>query len=353
MEGDGEKVKLAITPGDPAGIGPEITAKLLTSGKAGGADFVIVGSALAVEDFLPPHKRGEIPVISWRGVDELEEISLYPTIIDTGEKVAVSAGSPSDEGGKISGLSVEVAANLARRGIVDGMVTGPISKEALNRGGYRYSGHTEMLAEIFDSPECQMMMVSGQMRVVILTRDIPLHRVPENITRSRLRGAIVATHTALRRFWSIKSPFIAVAALNPHAGDGGVIGTEEMDIISPEIEYMRGEGYDLEGPVPADTLFYMYKRKGYHACIALYHDQGMIPFKMSGFEDGVNMTIGLPIVRTSVCHGTAYDIAGKGKGSAKSLEAAVGLARECVIASRERLGQGGRRQKESKSTGGR
>jgi 4-hydroxythreonine-4-phosphate dehydrogenase len=215
-------------------------------------------------------------------------------------------------------------------------VTGPISKEALAMAGYRFRGHTEMLASLFDAPECQMMMVSGALRIVILTRDMPLREVPEAVTAARLASGVRVTAASLGELWGIKNPRIAVSSLNPHRGDGGALGNEERDTIIPALEALRDEGIRVEGPFSADTLFYNWLHKGYDAYIALYHDQGMIPFKLSGFETGVNMTVGLPIVRTSVCHGTAYDIAGSGAGRTGSLESAFSLAVECCLARRRR-----------------
>ncbi len=332
MGDKGKVIRLALTPGDPAGIGPEITARLLEAGRPEGVELVIVGSGPALRRVIGDHTGETLPVISAGEMDRLEELPGYPVVIDTSGGEDVPPGRPSPQGGRVSGRSVEVAASLARRGKVHGIVTGPLSKEALNLGGYKYSGHTEMLADIFESPDCQMMMVNGEMRVVILSRDIPLRKAPDSVTPSRLRRGIEVTCQALQKFWNIGSPYMAVAALNPHGGDGGVTGREEIDVISPVLNKMREEGYNLDGPVPADTLFCHREAKEYHAFIALYHDQGMIPFKMSGFERGVNMTIGLPVIRTSVCHGTAFDIAGRGEGSEKSLEAAVCLARDCAAA---------------------
>jgi 4-hydroxythreonine-4-phosphate dehydrogenase len=195
--------------------------------------------------------------------------------------------------------------------------------------GYRYIGHTDMLSDLFGAPDCQMMMVSGAMRIVILTRDIPLADVPSAVTAGRICTGVRVTEEALRTLWGIATPRIDVAAMNPHAGDGGVTGLEEREVIAPAIEDLAAAGIDARGPFPADTLFHGWERRGCDAFVALYHDQGMIPFKMSGFSRGVNMTIGLPVVRTSVCHGTAYDIAGRGEADPGSLESALELAVRC------------------------
>ncbi|MFO7914756.1 MAG: 4-hydroxythreonine-4-phosphate dehydrogenase PdxA [Candidatus Krumholzibacteriales bacterium] len=321
---------IALTVGDPAGIGPEITASVMNRGILKAGSSVVIGPAEPVLPLLAPGTLDRTSVVS--AADEYPESPGEGFLfIDTGTEgcgnLPPRAGA---EGGLISGRSVEKAIEMAERGMVKGIVTGPISKEALSMAGYSYRGHTDMLAGLFDAPDCQMIMISGHLRVVIMTRDIPLREVPGAVTGERIKKAVTVTVEGLRLNWGIHQPLIAVSALNPHAGDGGLIGSEEQDIIIPALEQLREEGIDVEGPVPADTLFYRWKDGSMDACMALYHDQGMIPFKTIGFERGVNMTIGLPVVRTSVCHGTAYDLAGSGRANPGSLEAAIRLAAECI-----------------------
>jgi 4-hydroxythreonine-4-phosphate dehydrogenase len=327
-------VRLALTIGDPGGIGPEITASLLVRNALGRAECYVIGSAAGLVEALPAAFRDRYRVVAVGDRESLAHPPAFPVIIDTGGEVAVPAGRPSAAAGKVAGRAIEAAVELARAGLIEGIVTGPVSKEALRLAGYTYRGHTEMLSSLFDAPDCQMMMVSGELRVVILTRDIPLRDVPDAVTVPRIKACVRVTADALRKLWGIGEPRIAVAALNPHAGDGGVTGMEEQKVIIPALEELLEEGYTVDGPLPADTLFCNVQERNYDAFVALYHDQGMIPFKMSGFERGVNMTIGLPVVRTSVCHGTAYDIVGRGVGGTGSLEAAVGLAVESCIAGR-------------------
>ncbi len=330
---------MALTLGDPAGIGPEIAASLLARSVLPPADIYLVGSAGALMDALPPSfDKNMFQIVSHEGLKREEPIRAFPVVIDTGVGEVVPVGRPSAEGGLVAGRAIEAAVYLSRTGKIDGIVTGPISKEALNMAGYRYTGHTDMLADLFESPDCQMMMVAGDLRIVILTRDMPLRDVPGAVTASMIKKGVRATAGALRELWGIGKPRIAVAALNPHAGDGGVLGREEKDVIIPALEELLGDWFDVEGPFPADTLFCNWRKKGYDAFVALYHDQGMIPFKVNGFGQGVNMTIGLPVVRTSVCHGTAYDIAGRGVGEMGSLEAALSLAVRCCLAKREKQG---------------
>lgn len=328
------RIPIALTIGDPAGIGPEIAAALLASGDDFGADIALIGSA----DAMTAAARAAgapVPRVIGAGGSVTGDVLLdslaggSPVIVDTGEGRDVPAGGPSAAGGAVSGEAVEAAASLAAGGAVEGIVTGPISKEALGLAGYSYIGHTDMLSALLGAPDCQMIMVSGTMRIVILTRDIPLADVPAAVTVKRLVTGVKVTDAALRELWGIENPRIDIAALNPHGGDGGVTGTEEGEVIVPAIAALVEDGIDARGPFPADTLFYHHERRGCDAFVALYHDQGMIPFKMSGFDRGVNMTIGLPVVRTSVCHGTAYDIAGRGEAESGSLAAALELAVRC------------------------
>ncbi len=332
-----ENPVIALTIGDPAGIGPEITGDLIDSGGLDGVKACVIGSAPRLLDRLGRRARDDARIIP---VDKLQDENdiLFPAIIDTSAGWDPPPGIPSEASGKISGIAVETAISMARGGVVDAIVTGPVSKEALFLAGYPYRGHTDMLADRFEAPDCQMMMVRGALRIVIMTRDIPLKDVPGAVTKSGLKKCVKVTSDALGDYWGLKEAVIAVAALNPHAGDGGVTGTEEKEIIVPAIEELLRLGITVEGPVPSDTLFCNWKEKPYHAYIALYHDQGMIPFKSAGFDTGVNMTIGLPVVRTSVCHGTAYDLAGKGLAKSGSLKSALALAVRCGAHAKKRAG---------------
>jgi 4-hydroxythreonine-4-phosphate dehydrogenase len=328
------RVRLALTVGDPGGVGPEITGSLLATRALSGADVFVVGAHSALSSWLPAGACGAARAITPAEAARLEAPDSFPVYIDTGADTAYRLGRPTAEGGRASGLAVEIAAALAKRGLVEGIVTGPVSKEALALAGYSRVSHTELLAGLLDAPDCQMMMVSGGLRIVILTRDIPLRDVPAAVTAERIDTGVRVAERALRELFGVENPRIAVAALNPHAGDGGVLGTEERATIIPALKALRAEGRLVDGPFPADTMFYKWEKKGYDAFVALYHDQGMIPFKSGGFDKGVNMTIGLPIVRTSVCHGTAYDIAGNGTAETGSLESAFALAVECCLARR-------------------
>ncbi len=324
------KVRLALTIGDPGGIGPEICSRVLASDKRNrDIDFVIIGSAPAL--FREgPWIEDEFPLVDAGRSGEAATPPEGTCIVSTGGTEPPPLGRPTAEGGFASGRAVEVAVDLARRGGIDGIVTGPISKEALRLAGYGYDGHTEMLADLFDAPDCQMMMVDGAFRVVILTRHLPLRKVAETISARLIEKGVKVVNDSLEDCFGLRKPRIAVAALNPHAGEGGYIGSEEEEVIGPAVAGLRQQGFAVEGPLPADSLFHSNRARLYDAIVALYHDQGMIPFKMTAFERGVNVTVGLPVIRTSVCHGTAYDIAGSGTAGTGSLEAAVELAALCA-----------------------
>jgi 4-hydroxythreonine-4-phosphate dehydrogenase len=326
-----DRVRLALTIGDPGGIGPEIVARLYQQRKLSAADIVLIGSAYAFTAALDPSIGNAITIVRDPGAAPVDAPPSYPFIIDTGGDSRRLVREPNPDGGRVSGRAIELAVSMAKAAAVDGIVTGPISKEALHLAGYPYRGHTEMLADLLEAPDCQMMMVAGDLRIAMLTRDIPLADVPRAVNAERLRRAVTGVAGALTSLWGIRAPRIAVASLNPHAGDGGLLGREEGEVIAPALEGLRRSGIDVVGPLPADTLFLDWRERGYDAFIATYHDQGMIPFKMVAFDAGVNMTIGLPVVRTSVCHGTAFDIAGSGTCSSASMEAAVSLAVQCCL----------------------
>lgn len=225
---------------------------------------------------------------------------------------------------------IREAVSACRRGILDALVTAPISKEGFARAGIDVPGHTELLAELTRTRRFGMMLIGGNLRVVLVTRHVPLHRVPKLLTRPRLREAIELTHEALP-WLGASSRRIAVCGLNPHAGDGGTIGREEKTTIAPVIRALQRKGLDVIGPVPADTVFHQAIHGAFDAVVAMYHDQGLAPLKMLAFDEGVNVTLGLPIVRTSPDHGTAFEIAGKGVAREHSMVEAIRTARRLAL----------------------
>jgi 4-hydroxythreonine-4-phosphate dehydrogenase len=248
----------------------------------------------------------------------------------------IETGKVSAEAGRFAYLAVAKAVALAQAGRIDAIATAPLNKEALNLAGYKYAGHTDMLAELTGVKSSTMLLAHGDIRVTHVTTHVALHDVPKLLTPERLGRTIEITHRAMLDL-GIDHPRIAVAALNPHAGEGGLFGRQDIEITAPTIETYRARGWDVSGPVPGDTVFVKLRARQYDAVVAMYHDQGHIPVKLLGFDvdpatgewkalSGINVTLGLPIVRTSVDHGTAFDIAGTGKADAGSMVEAVEYA---------------------------
>lgn len=331
--------RIAITMGDPAGIGPEIILKAVDQLRprieARELSLLVIGSGAAYR------ATAQALALPDSGIVECDAATTgaWPPLafVEAGPGGApIVPGVVSAEAGRIAYQAIDIAVRLALAGEVDAICTAPLNKEALNLGGHPYSGHTELLADLTGSRDSVMMLVHGNMRVSHVTTHTALSKVPSRLTPERLRRVVELTAGSLRRL-GIEAPRIAVAALNPHAGEGGLFGREDLDITAPTIEALRGEGHDVTGPVPGDTVFVKLRAAQYDAVVAMYHDQGHIPVKLLGFHvdpltgkwdslSGVNVTLGLPIVRTSVDHGTAFDIAGKGIASAVSLVEAVDYA---------------------------
>ena len=327
---------LAITMGDPAGIGPEIIVKALQNLKGrideGSLKVVVIGHATALEAALRQFTPDLVlPTVTRDG--QWPNLCVLPA----GEELAeIKTGELSAEGGRFAYLAIETGVRLAQEGKVSGLVTAPLNKEALNNAGYHFPGHTEMLAELTGAKGSVMMLAHGGMRVSHVCTHVALEDVPKRLTPERLRRVIDLTHDALGRLGS-KRTRIAVAALNPHAGEGGLFGRQDIEISTPTIAAAVADGLDVVGPVPGDTVFVKLRAGQYDAVVAMYHDQGHIPVKLLGFEvdpatgqwrdlSGVNITLGLPIIRTSVDHGTAFDIAGKGIANERSLVEAIEYA---------------------------
>ena len=292
-------IRLALTLGDPRGIGPEIAAKALSDPRiaALGASWYVIGP------------------------------SGTPVPVDESVGDWAPTGAPAADAaraGQLAGLAVERGARMALSGEVDGLVTAPLDKAALQAGGFDFPGHTEMLAELAGVP-ATMMLASDRLRVVLATTHIPLRDVPAAVTREALLQAAHATRAGLQRDFGIAAPRLALCALNPHAGDSGRFGREDDDLLAP---VAREAG--VAGPYPADTVFVRAMRGEFDAVIAPYHDVGMTAIKVASFGSAVNVTLGLPFVRTSPDHGTALDIAGQGVASAESMVAAMRLAVEMV-----------------------
>jgi 4-hydroxythreonine-4-phosphate dehydrogenase len=313
---------VAVSIGEPAGIGPEIAAKAWE--KLGPAlPFFVIGD--------PAHLTGlgvrPIPIA--RAADAGHAaLSGLPVLTHPFPAPAIP-GQPAPENAAAVIASIARGVDLAMRGEAAALTTLPINKKALKDGaGFGFPGHTEYLAHLAGVDQVVMMLACRDLRVVPTTIHIPLCDVPAALTERLLSDTIRITHAALKRDFGIARPRIALTGLNPHAGEGGTMGRDEITIIQPVIAALRAEGFDLSGPHPADTMFHAGARARYDAAIAMYHDQALIPIKTIDFAGGVNVTLGLPFIRTSPDHGTAFDIAGKGEADPTSFIAALEMAQE-------------------------
>ena len=308
---------LVMTCGEPAGIGPEIAARLTGDG---GPPFAWMGD--------PAHLP---PGTSWHEIAAPAEVTAVPPgrlpVLRHAFPAPTSPGRPDPANAAAVIAVIERAVALVQAGKAAGLVTCPISKAALITGaGFAFPGHTEFLAHLAGGVEVAMMLACAELRVVPATIHIPLSEVPRALTAEGLAATIRLTHGALTRDFGVEAPRIAVAGLNPHAGEGGAMGREEAELIAPTLDRLRAEGMALAGPLPADTMFHPAARARYDAAVCMYHDQALIPIKTIDFDGGVNVTLGLPFVRTSPDHGTAFDIAGKGRANPASLRAALHMA---------------------------
>ncbi|MCL0061685.1 4-hydroxythreonine-4-phosphate dehydrogenase PdxA [Thermodesulfovibrionales bacterium] len=306
--------KIAITIGDPAGIGPEITLKSLTSREIlGVCSPAVVGDKAVIEEAI---ERLKIPVNhkSFELID-VSEVKMR------GFKKCI----PTPAGGKACVSYIKKAVELALNKTVDAIVTAPISKESLKMAGFSWPGHTELLAELTNTEHYAMMLSGGPLKVFLVTIHAAIKDVPKIITKERVLKTIILAKKGCEMM-DIKSPKIAVAGLNPHAGEAGIFGDEEIQMISPAVNEARDIGIPVSGPYPADILFHKAYRGEFDAVVCMYHDQGLIPLKMIARDEGVNVTIGLSIIRTSPDHGTAYDIAWKGTANPSSMIEAIKMA---------------------------
>ena len=322
------KLLIGITMGDPCGIGPEIVLKALKSPAIRNiANFVIIGDSGVFEhtarQLSMPMKYATISHIS-----EADDSQLPVSILSTDDfKPGIMRRKRATaEGGELSVQCVIKGINLAMSGHIDALVTAPICKEAIHLGGYGYPGHTEMLHTFSGAERVVMLMVGGKLRVAFATTHIAIKDVPQSITVEDILRTIIITDNGIKQYFGIKKPRIVVCGLNPHAGEEGIFGDEEKKIIIPAIGKAKKKGIRCDGPVSADTIFYKTLKGACDVVIAIYHDQGAIPLKLHAFETGVNITLGIPFVRTSPDHGTAYDIAGKGIADPRSMAEAIRMA---------------------------
>jgi len=317
---------IGITMGCPAGIGPEIILRYFTNCQLPANITPVVIGDTAILQKCSSELGLNIQCVKWEPGTTIPP-DVIP-VIQTSSLVAekLKWGHPDVSTAKAMAQYIETAVSLVQRGILHGIATCPISKASLQSAGYQFPGHTEMLASLTGADGFAMMMAGNRLKVTLVTIHCPLKEVAEALTPDAIYDLIITTNQALSVDFGIMSPRIAVAGLNPHGGENQLFGNEEDLAIAPAIVRAQNKGVDVVGPFPPDTVFFQAANGKYDVVVCMYHDQGLIPFKLLHFHDGVNVTLGLPIVRTSVDHGTAYDIAGKGIASHESLAEAVKLA---------------------------
>jgi 4-hydroxythreonine-4-phosphate dehydrogenase len=318
---------IAITMGDPAGIGPEIIIKSLAEGELSGAPAVVIGCASTLRRIMA---MGITPQTELRVLDKVADAHFAPGIINVideplADPDALQAGVVQVAAGDLAYRCVKRATELAMAGEVQAIATAPLNKEALHSAGHLYPGHTELLAKLTDTKDYGMVLFTDRLKVIHVTTHIALRKFLDTLNRDRVETVITMADTFLKRV-GFENPRIAVAGVNPHAGENGLFGDEEITLVGPAVEAMKAKGLTVTGPCPPDTVFLQCYEGQYDIVVAMYHDQGHIPLKLLGFYDGVNITAGLPFIRTSADHGTAFDIAWTGKAKSESMAISIQLA---------------------------
>ncbi|KQN61033.1 MULTISPECIES: D-threonate 4-phosphate dehydrogenase [unclassified Rahnella] len=318
---------IAVTMGDPAGIGPEIIIKALAEGELSGTQAVVVGCAATLRRILA---LGVTPAAELRIIDNVSQAHFAPGVINVLDEPlanpdALIPGKVQKEAGDLAYRCVKRATELAMAGEVHAIATAPLNKEALHSAGHIYPGHTELLAKLTHSRDYAMVLYTDKLKVIHVSTHIALRKFLDTLSHERVETVIQMADTFLRRV-GYDNPRIAVAGVNPHAGENGLFGDEEIKIVGPSVEKMKAKGINVTGPCPPDTVFLQTYEGMYDMVVAMYHDQGHIPLKLMGFYDGVNITAGLPFIRTSADHGTAFDIAWTGKAKSESMAISIQLA---------------------------
>ena len=316
-------IKLAVSPGDPAGIGPDICIKAFGQNKNLNFIPVIFGDVDLFQE-RAQNLEVDVKVKEFKGQETLDDSSFW--ILPYPLEMKVEPGKPDPSYGDYLMKVLREATNLTLNKEFDALVTGPLNKELINKAGISFFGHTEVLAEISDTSKVLMMLTCDNLKIALATTHVPLSEVPKLITYEHLCECLTILNNDLQNKWGCSNPCIKVLGLNPHAGDGGYLGKEDQEVIAPAIEYLKTKGLNLIGPVSADTAFIGKNSEHIDAYLAMYHDQGLPVLKTVGFGNSVNITLGLPFIRTSVDHGTAYDMAGKKEVDENSLLEASSLA---------------------------
>ncbi len=330
-----EKLKIGITIGDMNGIGPEIILRALSDNRLFQSFTPVIYGSNRVLNYYK--KALDLNEVTFQGITDAEKaISKKANIISvTKDELSVEPGVVTKQAGDLAFQSLKKAVDDLASNKIDVLVTAPINKKNIQNDEFQFPGHTEYLANYSNVQNALMLMCSDTLRVGVVTGHLPLKEVSEKLSKDLILDKIRAIDKCLRSDFSINKPKIAVLGLNPHAGDDGLLGAEEKEIINPAINAAKEEGIFAIGPYPADGFFASSNWKNFDAILAMYHDQGLIPFKALAGENGVNYTAGLPIVRTSPSHGTAYDIAGKGEASAQSMREALYLANDIYLKRKE------------------
>lgn len=318
---------IAVTMGDPAGIGPEIIIKSLAKGELSGAPVVVVGCAQILRRILA---LGITEQAELRVINDVADAHFAPGVINVLDEPLqdpdnLIPGTVQASAGDLAYRCIKRATALALNNQVKAIATAPLNKEALHMAGHHYPGHTELLAHLTDSKDYAMVLYTSGLKVIHITTHISLRKFLDTLNQDRVKTVIRIADTFLRRV-GVKQPHIAVAGVNPHAGENGLFGDEELRIVGPAVKEMQEQGFKVTGPCPPDTVFMQCNEGVFDMVVAMYHDQGHIPLKLLGFFDGVNITAGLPFIRTSADHGTAFDIAWTGKAKSESMAISIQLA---------------------------
>ncbi|MEM0654285.1 D-threonate 4-phosphate dehydrogenase [Klebsiella huaxiensis] len=318
---------IAVTMGDPAGIGPEIIIKSLVEGKLNGAPVVVVGCAQTLRRVLALEitPRAELRIIDNPGQAQFSPGTINVIDEPLADPEGLRVGEVQAQAGDLAYRCIKRATELAMAGEVFAIATAPLNKEALHLAGHNFPGHTEMLAHLTQTKDYAMVLYTDKLKVIHISTHVALRKFLDTLNQPRVETVIGIADSFLRRV-GFSNPRIAVAGVNPHAGENGLFGDEEIRIVGPAVEAMKAKGLNVTGPCPPDTVFMQCHDGLFDMVVAMYHDQGHIPLKLLGFYDGVNITAGLPFIRTSADHGTAFDIAWTGKAKSDSMATSIELA---------------------------
>ncbi|MFH1239413.1 MAG: 4-hydroxythreonine-4-phosphate dehydrogenase PdxA [bacterium] len=323
-----KKPIIAITMGDAAGIGPEVTVKVLNQERVYEiCRPLVIGDGGVLQKVIDDNKLR----LSLNLLKDPRDARFNRGIIDVLDLgniklTKLEMGRVNKMCGQAAVEYVQKAVRLITAKKIDAIVTAPLCKEAMHKAGFHYGGHTELLAKLSKTPKVVMMLAGGTLKTVLVTTHLPLKKVPSSLTIQKIFEVVKITDEAMRKFFGIDNPRIIVASLNPHAGEGGILGREEKQVITPAVNKAAKEGIYINGPFPPDQAIYEAASGKFDVVVVMYHDQSLIPVKLLAYKKGVNVTLGLPFVRTSPCHGTAFDIAGEGLADASSMFEALSLA---------------------------